>query len=202
LSALRSEAEKAVVNMGADPDTVEVQIEIDNQRNLVRATATGSVAFVAQDLLKQSVSEEERLAALREAAPKEQLLELRGATEGLYLYESSRSEKYFLNLFTKKKATVWVTDGRGGVRLQVPGGKLVSADGEAWSKSLEKVLAQHTEYGDAGALLPPLHLVAGRKLVDLTSLQTTEQVLGLAQQELAQVHLADSKVYFLVHPRS
>jgi hypothetical protein len=84
----------------------------------------------------------------------------------------------------------------------VPGGKLVPAQGQSWSKGLERVLQQHTEYGDAGALLPALHVVAGRKLVDLTSLQTTEQVLGLAQQELNAMHLAEQPVYFLIHPRA
>jgi len=44
--------------------------------------------------------------------------------------------------------------------------------------------------------------VAGRKLVDLTSLQTTEQALGLAQQELAQMHLSEHSVFFLIHPRN
>lgn len=202
LSALRGEAEQAVIRMGADPDTVDVQIEVDAQRNLVRATATGSVAFVAQDLLQQTVTEEERVKALKEAAPREQSLTLKGQTDTLYLYESQRSEKYFLNLFTRTKQTVWVTDGRGGVKLQVPGGKLVASPGENWHRSLEKVLQQHTDYGDAGALLPAVHVVAGRKLVDLTSLQTAEQVLGFAQQELHQMHLADHSVFFLIHPRN
>lgn len=202
LAALRSEAEQAVIRMGADPDTVEVQVEVDSQRNLVRAVATGSVAFVAQDLLQQTVSEEERLKALREAAPREQTVSLKGQTDTLYLYESERREKYFLNLFTRTRQTVWVTDGRGGVKLQVPGGKVVISPGEAWHKNLERVLKQHTDYGDAGALLPAVHVVAGRKLVDLTSLQTAEQVLGLAQQELNQLHLAEHSVYFLIHPRN
>ncbi|MBT9582175.1 hydantoinase/oxoprolinase family protein [bacterium] len=202
LAALRSEAEQAVIRMGADPDTVDVQIEVDSQRNQVRAMATGSVAFVAQDLLQQTVTEEERLTALREAAPREQSVLLKGQTDTLYVYESQRSEKYFLKLFTRTKQTVWITDGRGGVKLQVPGGKLVSSPGDNWRKALESVLQQHTDYGDAGALLPAVHVVAGRKLVDLTSLQTTEQVLGLAQQELAQMHLSEHSVFFLIHPRN
>lgn len=201
LNALRAEAETAVVRMGADPDTVEVAIEIDAQRNLVRATATGSVAFVAQDLLQGSVSEQERLEALRDNAPRESSFASKGDTGALHLYESERSEKYFLNLLTRKRSTVWVTDGKGGVKLQVPGGRLVGVPGERWSKALDDLLQQNTDYGDAGALLPAVHLVAGRKLVDLTSLQTRDQVVGLAQQELGSLHLADSRVFFLLHPR-
>jgi N-methylhydantoinase A len=202
LTALRAEAEAAVLRMGADPDTIDVQVEIDSQRNLVRVTATGSVAFVAQDLLQQTVSEDERIQALREAAPKEQSVTLRGTTDTLYVYESERTEKYFLNLFSRRKNTVWVTDGRGGVKLQVPGAKLVTSPSSAWPKTLETVLQQHTDYGDAGALLPAVHVIAGRKLVDLTSLQTQEQVLGLARQELQQLALGEGQVFFLIHPRN
>lgn len=202
LSAFRAEAEKAVLRMGADPDTIEVQVEVDSQRNLVRATATGSVAFVAQDLLKQAVTDEERVQALRESAPREQEVALKGKTDTLFVYQSQRNEKYFLNLLTRRKQTLWVTDGRGGVKLQIPGGKLVDSAASAWSKGLEKVLQDFTDYGDAGALLPAVHLVAGRKLIDLTSLQNQEQVLGLARQELEGMHLEDQSVYFLVHPRA
>ena len=32
--------------------------------------------------------------------------------------------------------------------------------------------------------------------------KTTEQVLGLAQQELNAMHMAEQPVYFLIHPRA
>ena len=55
----------------------------------MRAVATGSVAFVAQDLLQQVVSEEERLKALREAAPREQEVVLKGQADTLYCMRAS-----------------------------------------------------------------------------------------------------------------
>src|SRR5690606_21991561 len=47
---IRKEAEDSVVRMGASADSVEVQIEIDAQKNIVRATATGTTELRTRDL--------------------------------------------------------------------------------------------------------------------------------------------------------
>ncbi len=201
LAALRNEAEKAVARMGADPATIEVTIEVDAQKNLVRATATGSVEFVAQDLLQQAVTEEERLATLKTASTREESYQKLGHTDFLYLYESTRTEKWLLNLLSRKKSTLWITDGKGNVKLQVPGGVVQPGTGGGVDSGLQAVLQKHTAYGDAGALVPPISILAGRKVVDLTSLNTADQMLSLARQELSGLG-ADEPVFFLVHPRA
>ncbi|MGE0491979.1 MAG: hydantoinase/oxoprolinase family protein [Vulcanimicrobiota bacterium] len=201
LAQLRAAAEKAVVAMGADPSTVEVTVEVDSQKNLVRASATGSVEFVAQDLLESDPGPEERLATLKEAAPKEQAYTPLGQTDFYYLYRSDREERYLFNLMRRTKSTIWVTDGRGNVKLQVPGGKVQQTVGERMLDSLKQVLAQHTQYGDAGAIIPAVHVVAGRKLADLTALTAAEQAVALAREELKTISTAEP-IYFLIHPPS
>lgn len=201
LAALRAEAEKAVARMGADPSTIEVTIEVDAQKNLVRATATGSVEFVAQDLLQQSVSEDDRLATLKASSQREESYTRLGHTEFLYLYQSTRTEKWLLNLLKRKKSTLWITDGKGNVKLQVPGGLMQASRGGEAEAGLQAVLQRHTAYGDAGALVPPVSIMAGRKVVDLTALNTADQMVSLARQELSGLGV-DEPVYFLVHPRA
>jgi N-methylhydantoinase A/oxoprolinase/acetone carboxylase beta subunit len=199
LSALRSEAEKAVAKMGADPATIEVTIEVDPQKKTVRATATGTVEFVARDPLAQTASDDERLAALREVSPKDNEHKLLGHSDFLYLYESSRQEKYLFNLLKRQKRTLWVTDGRGSVKLQVPNASWQQSKGGEAMNTLAGVLSRNTQYGDAGAQIPALHIVAGRKVVDLTALQQPEQVTTLAREELAGLS-SDEPVFFVIHP--
>ncbi|MEW6278738.1 MAG: hydantoinase/oxoprolinase family protein, partial [Candidatus Eremiobacterota bacterium] len=201
LAALRAEVEKAVVRMGADPTTVQVTVEVDAQRNLVRATATGSVEFAAQDLLQQEVTEEERLAALRAASPREESYQSLGRTDYYFVYRSTRVEKALFNLIKRTRSTIWLTDGKGNVKLQVPGGQVQQGAAEGFDAALEAVLQRHTSYGDAGAQIPPLSVVAGRKLVDLTALQTSEQVKTLARQELNGI-AGQEPVFFVIHPRA
>lgn len=201
LARLRAEAEKAVVRMGADPSTVEVVVEVDAQKNVIRATATGSVEFVAQDVLAQDVGEDERLKTLRDAGPRESGHERVGGTDFYHVYRSEREERYLLNLLKRRKSTLWVTDGRGNVKLQVPGGQVEESRGSRLLASLQAVLQKHTAYGDAGALIPPVHVVAGRKLADLTALTSAEQAVGLAREELSNLS-EDEPVYFLIHPHA
>ena len=199
LKALRAEAESAVIAMGADPETVEVTVSVDAQKSIVSATATGSVAFSEGETGRvEEVSPEERLQTLQETAPKEEGFSPVGDTDQYYLFRSAREEKY-LFFFKRKKETVWVTDRRGNVKLQVPGGVTESASVGQLDTALEATLSKHTSYGDAGALIPALHVIAGRKMTDLTSLTTSEQVLTLARQELGGLD-PSTPAYFLVHP--
>ena len=62
---------------------------------------------------------------------------------------------------------------------------------------LEKILRDYTSYGDAGALLPSLHLVAGHKMCDLSTLVKAEQMLELAASELGNLP-EDEKVLAIV----
>jgi len=199
LKSIRAEAESAVIAMGADPDTVEVTVAIDAQKSIVTATATGSVAFSEGETGPvEEISPEERLTTLKETAPKEDGFSPVGDTSQYYLFKSAREEK-FLFFFKRKKETVWVTDRKGNVKLQVPGGVTESAQVGQLDTALEATLSKHTTYGDAGALIPALHVVAGRKMTDLTSLTTSEQVLTLARQELGGLD-PETPAYFLVHP--
>ncbi|MFA5505872.1 MAG: hydantoinase/oxoprolinase family protein [Vulcanimicrobiota bacterium] len=199
LKSIRAEAESAVIAMGADPETVEVTVAVDAQKNVVTATATGSVAFSEGETGPvEEVSPEERLKTLKETAPREDDFRPLGDTSQYYLFESNREEKY-LFFFTRKRETLWVTDRKGNVKLQVPGGTAETASIGQLDTALQATLNKHTSYGDAGALIPALHVVAGRKMTDLTSLTTPEQVLTLARQELGGLD-PETPAYFLVHP--
>lgn len=200
LTRIRAEAESSVIAMGADPETVVVKVEIDAQKSMVSATATGSIAFSEGETGDmEEVSPQDRLQTLKDSSPKEASFEEVGDTDHFYLFESEREERFLFNLFKRKKQTLWVTDRKGNVKLQVPGGKTERSMGSLLESGLADALAKHTSYGDAGALIPPLHVVAGRKMTDLTSLTSSEQALTLARQELGGLD-PEAEVFFLVHP--
>lgn len=200
LNRLRSEAESSVIAMGADPETVEVVISIDAQKSIVSAVATGSIAFSeGESGPTEEVTPEDRLETLKEASPQDSEFAAVGDTDHFYLYRSEREERFLFNLLKRKKETLWVTDRKGNVKLQVPGGRTEQSRAKSLETALNETLSKHTQYGDAGALIPALHVVAGRKMTDLTSLTTSEQALTLARQELSGLD-PETPVYFLVHP--
>lgn len=197
LAALRAEVERRVVAMGADPSTVEVLVEVDGQKKVVRATATGSVEFSARDVLSQDVGDEGRMAAVRESAGADVTVKPLGATDFLHVYESVREQKKLFGLITSRRTTAWVTDGRGSIKLQVPEGRVSVASGAEALKALEGVISRHTSYGDAGAQVPAVQVVAGRKVIDLSALQSADQMMAMARADLTSL-IGAEKVFFLV----
>lgn len=197
LKKIRAEAEQSVVKMGADPETVEVTVEIDAQKNIVRATAVGNVEFSSEGADKKEISDEERLKALKEAAPGADSYEYAGNTGYYHIYASEKVSRVLFGLIKRKAKTVFVTDSRGSVRLQVPGGIAIKGKAANALAELKKIIDDHTSYGDAGALIPALHIAAGRKIIDMTTLASSEQVLGLAREEMSG---AQGDVFYIVHP--
>lgn len=197
LQALRAAAEQAVIKMGADPESVEVTIEVDAQKNMVRAVALGAVAMSNRAASAAEVSEEERLATLKKSAVSDALYELLGTTGIYYIYRGTVEKKVFFGLFKKKISTIWVTDRFGSVRLQVPGASCEAGTAGNLSTGLDKVLNEHTSYGDAGAILPSLHIAAGHKICDLSSLAKAEQISDLARSELADLP-PEAPLFFII----
>ncbi|MGM9974378.1 MAG: hydantoinase/oxoprolinase family protein, partial [Clostridiaceae bacterium] len=73
--SVRREAELLAIKNGADPGTIEIQVEVDSQRNLIRAIAVGATELRSKDLLKKRLTDDELLniVASNLNAPKESL---------------------------------------------------------------------------------------------------------------------------------
>lgn len=202
IAQLRSEVKAKVITMGADPQTIEVSVSVDAQKSLVTAVAIGSIAFSDGSVsLTHEVSPEARIATLHEAAPTSADFTPMGDTGHFYLFRGQQEERYLFNLLKRTKTTIWVTDRLGNVKLQVPRGLLEHSQSGQLETSLSQTIAKYTTYGDAGALIPAIHIVAGHRLTDLTSLTTAEQALMLARQELLDLP-PENPIFFIIHPPS
>jgi N-methylhydantoinase A len=201
LENMKREAEKSVVAMGADPDSVEVHIEVDGQKNIVRAIATGAIEFKSQDLKSAAIDDAERLAIIGQSfnVAKESI-DLKDQTDSLFIYEVKKEEKRLWNLLKTIKKTLVVMDGTGTMRLQVPRGMLMPCAREDAGAQLSRILEKHRVYGDAGSTVPSVFLVFGKRVMDLSSVVEEAQVLSLAQSELQKVAKGD-KVVVIIKPQ-
>lgn len=182
IQALRQQAEEAVLKMGADPQSIEVRIEIEAQKNILRAIAQGSIEFSNRQV--QELSPAERLQTLQAAGPPESQYQYLGSSGYYHLYQGEVVHKRLWGLWKSVERTLWLTDPSGSVRLQAPGASWEKGRVAELMPLLEGILERYTSYGDAGALVPALHLVAGHKLCDLSSLVKGEQIKELARAEV------------------
>jgi len=182
--AVRREATEAVMKVGALPETIEVQIEVDTRRNLVRATAFGTTELRREDNAKASTPDHCRASAARSLQVDEGEVRLLGQTSGLYVFGVERESSPFFGLFKKRQLAVRITDKTGVVRLQRTQAGVYLTDIRQVATELDEVITNLTDFGDAGRSLPDIHLLAGSRIINLSGLAELEQVLALAQTEL------------------
>ena len=164
----------------------------------MRAIAQGAIAFSNKSSRSgQEVNEAERLEVLKTSGQPGSTYTLLGHTNFYYVYKSELERRIFFGLFKKKETTIWVTDIFGSARLQRPGATVEIGTVGNLRSFLEKILRDYTSYGDAGALLPSLHLVSGHKMCDLSTLVKAEQMLDLAASELGNLP-EDEKVLAII----
>lgn len=180
-AVLMHDAERAAIEAGAAPESVQVVIERDEQRGTVRAVATGSVAlaapvaaaeieeFVARDLAVRSIS----------AAPA--ALRLVADTGGFWVYQTGAR-------WWRRPRSV-VVDRRGVVRLNLVGADVVCGSPEALRAALPAALRVSNVLG-----MPPIvRLLVGNRLVDLVG-EAAGGVLATAETTLARADLGATVV--------
>lgn len=182
---IRREAVEAVCKIGALPETVEVNIEVDTKRNIVRATAFGTTELKKDDdAEKISGADGCRRAAARSLKIDESQIRLAAETSAFYVFSAEIRAKTFFGLFSSVKNPVRVVDKTGVVRLQRSSAEVHEASAARTAAELENVIGKLTDFGDAGRALPDIHLLVGARIVNLSGLAETEQAIALAETEL------------------
>ena len=182
---VRKEAEEAVIRMGASPDTVEVQVEIDPQKNILRAVATGATEFRSRDLSKRLLTPVELEQLVRKSI-RETILEIHRLTEigGLVIFEVKTERPKYFGLSQERWTQLRVIDHEGVIRLQLGRGDgLVCPRAQAVTR-LRPFIVERTTYGDAGKALPDVFVVYRGRVLDLTGLQSFDQIQTLMNVEL------------------
>lgn len=192
---IRAEAEDAVVAAGARRESVEVDVAIDTQRNIVRATAVGATELRTRDLRASALSDDERRTAAAEslaAAP--ETVELAAQTPQFFVYRATTKPGGFFGRFAKAKEALRVLDRDGVVRLRVPDGRVVATTNGETPGQLRAVLDALTSYDDGGTMLPAVHILVRDKIVNLRGLPSPEIVVSLASDETSTIDAREPAV--------
>lgn len=193
--AIRQEAANSVASMGAIPESIEVTIEIDNQNKRVIATAVGSSEMRTRELGIKELTDSDLLeicaASLKTDKAK---LKISGRAARLlvvtYEFQSSR----FLGLFKEQVTRIRVVDLEGTIRLQLSNGLVEQTNPAEAKTKISQIISKLTSFGDAGALLPDIFILAGNKIIDMTGLIQESQILSLADLELKKIPPSESIV--------
>lgn len=194
---VRREAAEAVINIGAVPESVEVHVEVDTRRKLVRATAFGTTELKKDADFGQKASLEDcRRIAAKSLQCDIQELNLLDETKGLLLFGAQLEKSHLGGLFKQKHLAIRVCDRSGVIRLQRPKVLWQSATVGNTLTHLEKLIQGLTDFGDAGRNLPDVQLLVGSRIIHLNGLAEINQVLALARTELE--HFPSTEVVLII----
>lgn len=182
---LRQQAQDAVIAMGANPNSVEIFVEVDSKTNVVRATASGATVLTETREAKSaiSLSEKTKLVAESMRITPEQV-KLISENEYFQVYGAQRIQKHLFGLIKEVQKPIRVLDRSGTICLQARNAAVVKSSAGQAGETIVALTNQLSHWGDAGKTIPNIILLAGAKIVDLSGLMDVEQIKSLAKVEL------------------
>lgn len=184
IKKIRADVIDKITQSGAKEDTVDVSIEIDAQKNILRAIATGSTEFRKKDLGTSRLSREE----LRKISAEALITDIGNvnlvASAGRWnLFEATITKKALFGLVNKKTSSCCVIDREGVVRLKKEKAKHMKFLKSQSTSVFHSFIDENTTYSDANATIPKVFLFYREKMLDLTGMQTAEQLYSIIEIE-------------------
>ncbi|MDD4849109.1 MAG: hydantoinase/oxoprolinase family protein [Gemmiger sp.] len=197
---LRSDILEQITKAGANPETVDIAVEIDSQKNILRAVATGATELRTKDLNQAPKSEAELLLLAKEsagAAARE--ARLVAATGNWHAYAVTTERKALFGLFKTHKEVIRIIDGEGVIRLQKEQARAIAVPKSRLMRELEQLIDEYTIYNDAGSMPPKVFLYYRQKASDFSGVANKEQLMPLIALELE--HIAEEEMILAVAAR-
>ena len=192
---VRREAEESAIKSGANPETVEVSVEVDATKNMVRAIAIGTTELRSKDLTNRILTEAqivEKVAEALDTVPAE--IHVTANAGAMYAMQKFEVHKKLFGLFKSVTKPTCIVDNEGVIRIQKTDGHIFTCTGSNWKKSLIHAVDSLTEYNDGGKTLPNTYVVFGKRIIDLSGLIDEDHVLSLANVELAAIRPEDQLI--------
>ena len=187
LACIRSEAHDRVLRMGAVPETIAVQIDVDARRHLLCATAEGATHIRTRPPGPAALSDDQRrdLVARSSRTPiAECACIIRAAGFEIWSARCASARKWLRP--TESGQILRVLDAAGTIRWSSDQAVAHQSTVARAVRDLTELAAAHTRYSDAGARLPRCHVLLSGRIVDLSGLVTLQQVSEVLRVELRQ----------------
>lgn len=199
---IRKEAELAVIKAGANPNTVQVTIDIDATKNIVKATAMGTTEFSSDRKIGKTYNVDELEDLIRQMVGNGVDMQINHvhSTDFLSVFEVKTIKPVFMNLFKKKKKALYVLDQQGIIKLQLDEGiPFIMTPLETESK-LSYILPEYSKYDETGQRVPDVYLLISGKIIDLSGLDSIEQIISLSSLEVEAID-EKSKIVVIIKRR-
>jgi hypothetical protein len=162
-------------------------VQVDTQRNLVRAIALGATEMRSKNLLERRLEPARLLEIVAENLNVDrEKLEITADNGSMYAVQCDSTRRALFGLVKKTTHPLRLIDDEGVIRLQKPEARALRGFVADWESRVSFLLEDFTSYGDGGISLPNLYIVAGKRIIDMTGLPSEEQIYSLGRTELSR----------------
>ncbi|TZE81457.1 hydantoinase/oxoprolinase family protein [Calorimonas adulescens] len=198
---IRKEAKEVIMRAGALEDTIEVFVEIDAQKNILRAIATGATELRSKDMGSRILKKDELIEIAAQSMKIDKAnIKILDSTEFFYVAQGVIKQRGFLGLFSKELKLVRIIDAEGVIRLQRNSGIIYSTVKAQFDNELNRALDENIFFGDGGAEIPDCYLILPHRMVDLSGLIDKNQIVTLANAEVNGL-AENEKIIILISKR-
>lgn len=191
---IRAEAIAGVLKAGASAESVEVYVQVDAKRNLLRAIAEGSLEIREQDLRRAVLTEAERrelVAASMGAGGADRASESAAPTRiarvaGFEVWAATRRVPRLWRFFPQQRTALRVLDVAGTIRWATSHGAFRACPASRAATELAVFAEEFTRYSDAGATIPACFALLDGRVLDFSGLTEMHQVVSVFQEELSR----------------
>jgi hypothetical protein len=184
IKKIRADALEQITRSGAKEETVDIAIEIDSQKNILRAIATGATELRQKDLNAGAATPEKLLEVAAEALGTDaSSIKLKCSAGRWSLFESQIEKKALFGLIKRNEQKAAVIDREGVVHLRRENIRYVKFKKADRQAVFNPVLDENTTYSDANATVPKVFVFYKEKMLDLTGIQTAGQLYSILDLE-------------------
>lgn len=183
IKRIRADILEKIVRSGAKEETVDVAIEIDAQKNILRAIATGATELRQKNLGAAELDQNQlgEIAAEALGTDAGHIHYICG-TGRWNLFEGELQKKMLGFIKVKNRAAA-VLDREGVVRLRKEKANYVKFTKDQQTRIFHQFLDDNTTFSDANATIPKVFVFYKEKMLDLTGMQTAEQLYSILDVE-------------------
>lgn len=193
--SVRREAEARAIASGANPESIEVSVEVDTSQNMVRAIAIGTTELRSRDLTKRKLECEQIKKIVAKNLDVDAAKVTVAAENGvMYAMQYTVEKKKFFGLMKTTVTPTRIVDEEGVIRLQKSNGYVRSCKGCDWEAALHDLVEAHTDYGEGEKNLPNIYVIFGKRIIDLSGLADDTHVMSLARVELSKILPEDTLI--------
>ena len=184
IKKIRADIMEQIARSGAKEETVDVTIEIDAQKNILRAIATGATELRQKEMGAADLSPEQQKAVVSEALNAEaDGISLISRTGRWSLFEAKSKKKALFGLIKYSSSSLAVIDREGVVRLKKEKAVHLKFAKSKRQQVFNSFLDDNTTYSDANATIPKVFVFYREKMLDLSGMQTADQLYSILDLE-------------------